>query len=295
MRRLCELAACVAIAGCNPVFGLERTTLYDAATDDGRVPPDRDRDGIIDRDDPCIASIADYKSDPEGDGNPSETDACPFDYESTDSDGDNIYDECDPLWMVGGDRRRCFMGFSNPTITRELWQPRGDPAAWDLLAFNAIVANTTGTLVAAESFEAPVTTSYHANIGIMPPTTTGEVAFTLWVRTGEVAAGSDVGCELRGNSAMTRLTVKGSEPPVVVTQPDSIATAMRLQATISPGSSPGTKNVRCAAHFIGMVFPPLDASAAIALPPGHVAFEVDGTRARIYGLLVIERDDAPAL
>src|SRR5688572_17477070 len=139
MRRRSELLACVALAGCNTVFGLERGVPWDAPVDDGRLPADRDRDGIVDRDDPCIASITDFKSDLDFDGNPNETDHCPADFDTFDSDGDQIFDDCDPLPQFDNDRRRCFMSFPNPTLTRELWLPRGDATVWELVTFSSIV------------------------------------------------------------------------------------------------------------------------------------------------------------
>jgi hypothetical protein len=150
--------------GCNAVYGLEPTRLADGGLFDAGPElsiVDRDRDGIHDPDDPCIASIADRKVDWEGDGYPNEIDGCPFDFESFDADGDGIYDECDPLPALAGDHVRCIMAFQNPSITRELWFPRpADGATWYMLGLNGVTGTGTGALVASESFEAPVTTSY---------------------------------------------------------------------------------------------------------------------------------------
>ena len=293
MRRPCELVACVGLAGCNTVFGLEPAVPWDASTDDGRLPPDRDRDGIADREDPCIASINDFKGDFDADGKPSETDPCPVDYGSDDGDGDNIYDECDPLPQLGGDRRRCFMGFQNPTLTRELWVPRGDPSAWDLVTFSGIVATNAGTLVAQESFEAPGTTSYDVVVSAMNPAP--EAAAALWLRTNDIAAPSDVGCEARGTSSSTQITIKGTEPPVTRSLPHAFTRLFRLQAVISPTAATGARNVRCIAKFTSTAFEQFDVSAELVLPPGRFAFAAEGARLYFAALLVLERDDVPPL
>jgi hypothetical protein len=296
MRRRCELViACVLASGCNALFDLDETILHDAGpeADGGEPPPDRDRDGVADREDSCIASVADYKTDLDTDGVANDSDPCPLDFETADRDGDNVYDECDPLWNVGSDRRRCFMAFTSGVINLSLWQPRGDDGSgWDLISGALWAKQVPATLVAAESFEAPVATSYDLTITFTQQS--GAASVTLWLRTTETAAASDVGCEVSGTLNSTRITVKGSSPEVTTTVVASVHGVRRIQATISAAAPAGVPNVRCAVHVGGM-FPAMAVSAEVALPPGRVGLSVANVPISASTLLVLERDAAPQL
>jgi hypothetical protein len=297
--RPCEIVALAtlgALGGCNQIFGVHDTDLNDAGVVeiDAPEPPDRDRDGLADPDDPCIASIADAKADYEGDGFLNESDGCPFDYESVDTDGDMLFDECDPLGMVDGDRVRCIMAFQNPVITRELWFPRAGDAAWNIFGLSGINGTGTGTMVVAEHTEAPVTTSYDLLVHtgpVMSPAT--DAAVTLWVRTNEMPAGSDVGCEVRGDGSASKLTLLGAAAPTSASIARAFAGSWKLQVTLEPGVS-GRANVRCSTRaWNGAVDGTV--KAAITLPPGRLGLGVEASSATFAGLTVIERDDAPAL
>jgi hypothetical protein len=295
-----ELLALVALGtlvGCNQIFGVQETGLNDAGvvSIDAPVPPDRDRDGLADPDDPCVASIADAKADYEGDNYLNESDGCPFDYESVDGDGDTLFDECDPLGMVAGDRVRCIMAFQNPVITRELWFPRaGDTAMWNIFGLSGISATGTGTLVIAEHTEAPMTTSYDLLVHtgpVMSPAS--EAAVTLWMRTNQMPSGSDVGCELRGNGSASTLTLLGAPSPTSAPIARAFSGSWKVQVTIEPGVS-GRANVRCSTRpWAGTLNGTV--KAEIALPPGTLGFGVEATSSVFAGLTVIERDDAPPL
>ena len=291
-----RLTLALAIAGCNPVFDLQRTELLDgrpAILDAPIEYPDRDRDAIPDPEDPCIASIADLKIDWDGDAYPNESDGCPFDYESVDTDQDGIYDECDPLPSLDGDRRRCIMAFQNPSINRELWLPRtGDEAAWGLLALNGLIGNGTGTLVAAESIEAPATTSYDVSIyagNPIPPATDASVTF--WIRAGTTAAATDVGCEIRGNDTTSELRFHGAvSAPVTI--PRRMLGQWKLFVTIEPSVS-GRANVRCTASHDFVTRTVI--AREVTIPAGRVGLSVRDAQVSVGGLIVIERDDAPVL
>jgi hypothetical protein len=302
MRRL-DLAILVAtMAGCNAWFGVTTTDIIDAPTmvtvDAEIVPPDRDRDGIIDVDDPCIASIADAYGDYEGDAYLNNVDGCPFDYENLDSEGDTIYDDCDPFPALSGDRRRCIMMFQNPTITRALFVPRsGDTATWSFLGLSGIVGQGTGTLVAAEKIEAPasLTTTYDTLFYLdqpRPPAT--QTAVTLWVRTNQTPAASDVGCELRGDGSATTLSLLGASIPTSVVVNVSIKGGWRLQATFAPTVT-GRSNVRCTLRSAFTVMSSVKVGAEIVLPPGTAGVGLDAAQAQLGGIWILERDDAPTL
>jgi len=303
MRRLDLVILVAAMTGCNAWFGVTSTDIIDAGSivtvDAEVVPPDRDRDGIIDVDDSCIASIADAYGDYEGDAFLNNVDGCPFDYEQFDAEGDTIYDDCDPFPSLSGDRRRCIMMFQNPTITRALFVPRaGDTATWNLLGVSGIVGKGTGTLVTAEKIEAPpsLTTTLDTLFYLdqpKPPATQTQI--TLWVRTNQTPAASDVGCELRGDSSTVTLSLLGGPTPRSVVTNVSIQGGWRLQTTFAP-SVTGRSNVRCTVHSAFTVSAPVKVDAEIALPPGTAGVGIlDDSSAQLGGIVVYERDDAPTL
>lgn len=286
----------LAAVGCNSAFGLESTAILDAA-DPALVDaaaPDRDRDGVHDDEDPCIASIADRLVDWDGDAFVNEIDDCPFDTGGTsdpDADGDGVGDLCDPLLNAGGDRKRCVMAFQNPTITRELLVPRsGDTAIWDLVRRTSIRGMGTGTLVAAETFEAPIATSYDLPLQIAMPAGSG--AFTFWLSTSETAASGDVGCEVRGDASSVTVAVRGTstEAPIAGR---GVHHLTRIQAAMLHGVT-GRDNVRCIFQFATTTSAGLDAEVSIA-PRARIGVGIEALSAYVFGLTILERDDAPAL
>jgi hypothetical protein len=295
MRRY-ELIALLLAGGCNSIYHIDATGLFDAGGTgtDADVPLDRDRDGIPDPDDSCIASIADPLADYEGDSYPNGTDGCPFDYEQADQDGDGVYDECDPLAMLPGEKVRCVMAFQNPTITRELLVPRAaDTATWNLLGTNGIAGAGTGTLVATEHFEAPATTLYdllvHGGYAMSP----APAGITLWLRTNATASAGDVGCELRGDASSTTLTLLGATPVQTVTILKGFQRAWKLDAILEP-SVTTAPNVRCSVREWSTT-PRSIVSAQIALPAGTPGFGIEAAQTVFAGLTVLERSDAPPL
>lgn len=284
------------VAGCNAAFGLERTGIVDAPDPllIDASPPDRDRDGIFDHEDSCIASVADRLTDWDGDGLVNESDGCPFDTDGSaepDDDGDGIWNLCDPLPVAGGDRMRCVMAFQNPTITRELLVPRsGDTAIWDLVRRTSIRGMGTGTLVAAETFEAPIATSYDLPLQIAMPAGSG--AFTFWLSTSETAASGDVGCEVRGDASSVTVAVRGTstEAPIAGR---GVHHLTRIQAAMLHGVT-GRDNVRCIFQFATTTSAGLDAEVSIA-PRARIGVGIEALSAYVFGLTILERDDAPAL
>jgi hypothetical protein len=283
--------------GCNAVYDLELTQLADGGTLDAapELPfVDRDRDGIHDPDDPCIASVADRKIDWEGDAVANEIDGCPFDYESYDDDGDGIYNDCDPLPALGGDRVRCIMAFQNPSITRALWTPRSQGSAtWYMLNLNGVTGVGTGVIVANESFEAPVTTSYDVTLNAGAPIApASEGMLTFWIRTNPEPSPDDLGCAIRGTTVASELRLLGATGTAPVTIPRRLLGGWKLQVTIAPGVA-GRANVRCTVihDFVTRTM----VAAEVVLPPGTVGFGVDSATGILHGLTVIERDDEPAL
>jgi hypothetical protein len=287
----CVLA--IACAGCNVAFGLSATKLAPDAADQSAPARDRDRDNIPDPEDDCIAGIADRRIDWEGDGIANEDDPCPFEYESTDGDGDGVYDDCDPFPASAGDHRRCVMAFQSATINLALWRPRaGDEAAWDLIGVG-LRGGPTGTLLAEERVEAPTTTSYELHG--YPPAPATEAAITLWLRAGEVASPADVGCEVRGTTTTTTLTIVGTRPPVTQVIARPLQHVGKLRATIAAGAPPGMANVRCGVRFYSD-YTSATVSGEVVLPEGRFGLGVEATTTMNFqGLMILDRDDHPAL
>lgn len=289
MRRHCELIA-ILVAGCNPVFGLEATQLVDGGGGVDDVPPDRDRDGILDRDDPCIAGVADYMTDLDSDRLPNVEDSCPLDlYDALDQDNDDVLDNCDPLYMIGGERQRCFMAFLNPTINRELWTARGDPTVWNML--DRIEGDGTGLLVAGERFEGPATTEYGLALSVSPTGANGAV--TLWLRANESGPGG-VGCELRYEGTRVSLTILGSGPLATVDIPIQVEFVSKLIAVMIPNAA-GT-NMRCELRDITTGPYGYTLNGQAVLPEGgRIALGVENVMVNFWALHVFERDEPPAL
>jgi hypothetical protein len=295
MRHLVTLA--FVCTGCNALYGIQATQLIDAAPageqDSEPPPPDRDRDGIADSIDPCLASISDTLGDWDGDGLISTEDPCPFGFDETDADGDGLCVEADPLPLAPGDRMRCPMAFNNIRLNSEAWLPRGDAAVWQLLLAGRLGGRGTGTLVAVESFEAPVSTGYVAQVRANPRVDTAAPGgVTIWLRTTDTAATTDVGCEVRGNETSTTVRLVGGAAPTAmstVTQP--LSTLVRLHAVIEPGVT-GRRNVLCTAHWSSASTTVTD---ELVLPPGRFGFSLENVTGFLQTLGVTERDDAPLL
>jgi hypothetical protein len=293
MRLRCELAL-VLLAGCNQVFGNQPVDLIDAAplVDEGPDFGDRDRDGVPDPMDTCIQSIWDREGDWDGDAEINKSDGCPFDYESVDSDGDMIWNECDPFIALPADRVRCMMAFRNPTLDAELWTARdGSDAAWNYLS--ALTGNGVGSIVADESFEGPRTTSYDlVSYASNPTDSASDGAVTLWVRASPSASPTDVGCEVSGNATSSRIAVVGgTDPPMAIGAP--LVRLSKIDATLEPDE---VTNLRCTATFLGTTgYMTVTAKGHVQLTAGHVAFGVRNTSAIFSALGIYERDDAPPL
>lgn len=288
------LAVATMLGACNPAFGLEQTHLVDAPEigNDGPAPPDRDYDGIPDPDDPCIASIADTKGDWDGDAYINELDTCPFGGdEAIDQDADGLCNEADPLPMLAGDHRRCLMAFQNIRLNRDLWVPRGDPATWYTLQPNGMVGVGSGALVASESFEAPLTTGYQLNVTVgLQVDMSSPGVVTLWLRTNDPAAAGDIGCEVRGDTSSSTISLRGGTSTQAIAQP--IQRLTRIHAAIERGVT-GRTNVWCLVQWGG--FAGAVMSGEVTFVAGHVGFAVDNINTMFQTLMVTDRDDEPVL
>lgn len=138
---------CLALAACNPLFGLEETRLIDSST---IGVDDQDSDGVLDASDNCptvanqrqedidgdlIGDVCDPCSfeftptlDRDNDGAVASADNCPTaaNMSQTDGDGDAIGDGCDPN-PGGADTVRCFADMA--TRVSNAW-PIADPWKW---------------------------------------------------------------------------------------------------------------------------------------------------------------------
>jgi len=104
------------------------TTPLDARADakdiDARIidggAQDTDSDGIPDATDNCPMVANPDQHDHDGDGRGDPCDLCPHIAEATDTDtdGDGVGDACDPRPTMGGDTRKLFLGFYDPSETQ---------------------------------------------------------------------------------------------------------------------------------------------------------------------------------
>jgi len=141
------LAACVVLAGCNQVFGIEDTEVFvdpcpmdrdcDGVTDEvdncpaleNSTQADTDIDGAGDACDPCGMAF-DASMDTDGDGVLPANDRCPVaaDASQLDSDGDGVGDVCDPD-PTTRDTLRCVTDFRLQADVARVW-PLGESWKW---------------------------------------------------------------------------------------------------------------------------------------------------------------------
>nr|HEX4315224.1 hypothetical protein [Kofleriaceae bacterium] len=203
------VAAAAALASCDRVFGLDHhAATVDAAAADAALDAmacatpldaDIDGDGLDDGCDPCIAPATDYTADLDSDSIPNASDPCPFDPTppgAVDTDMDGIPDLCDPS-PNAVDHRRCFLAFTNATVSGKLWTAAQQGQPWTVEGGGLEApATSSGTYVSAvtESIEAPgASTTYVAQFVLDPTGKGGGPAHVaMLVRTGS----NDVrGCE----------------------------------------------------------------------------------------------------
>ncbi len=301
--RGCWLAVCLAAGGCNAVFGLHDTQLK---LDDADTRPDLDHDGIADVDDPCIAAMADGIEDLDMDAIANKDDGCPLENPNgPDGDGDGVPDVCDAFAARAGDRHRCTMRFLSADLDNALWRPRAGSPPWSLSTIGGLQSGSSASsVIATETIEAPATTEYDLNIDLTP--TPGAAAVLgVWVRAGDPAAASDVGCVLRSDTANTWHLELGS--PGSQSSSDAISfgqivdfAVARMRVVVEPAATGA--NLRCAVAVSwngggqggGQAsFGPLTATAI--LPAGSFALANDNMQVVVNVLSVYDRDDAPPL
>jgi hypothetical protein len=124
----------VAAGGCNQAFDLERTEVIDAAT---VLPPDIDKDGLLDETDNCPQAANQDQTDGDADGFGDACDACPALVTTSNHDEDSDFrgDDCDvcpavPDFQLDTDGN----GIGNDCTTIQL------PAPAKRLLFDSFVA-----------------------------------------------------------------------------------------------------------------------------------------------------------
>ncbi len=100
----------VLVAGCNAVFGLQKTDLGDHLDPDG----DEDVDGVRNGDDNCPTVANPSQHDEDGDDFGDACDVCPgiLDADQADADQDGVGDACDPRRARPGDCLVLFESFA---------------------------------------------------------------------------------------------------------------------------------------------------------------------------------------
>ena len=166
-------------------------------------------------------------------------------------------------------------------------------------------SGATSTLLANATIEAPTTTTFEVQALIMievpaPP----NLAFTLWVRAGDQASSTDVGCEVSGGATSLRVAVIGPGSTASQTESKPFRNGFRLRATVEPGAASGQPNLRCSATVFdgsGGKIEVAPIAAAVPLPAGSFGFTAMSGSALAsssfgtYALVTYDRPDAPAL
>jgi hypothetical protein len=112
----------LALAGCNPLLGIDQTHAVDAG-------PDFDSDGVPDGQDNCPMVANPGQSDKDHDGVGDACDNCPLipNVSQNDRDGDSVGDACDRSPFIAGDCLLLFDSFHDPSQFAMHWQPLAQP------------------------------------------------------------------------------------------------------------------------------------------------------------------------
>jgi hypothetical protein len=291
-------AIAVVLSGCHLAFGLERDddTPLDAAPPEGLeidapVFVDRDGDGVNDSGDACIALPEDDNANDDTDAILNVDDPCPFNSTmTTNLDGDDLPDACDPFTSTGGDRHRCVMTFASTQLATDLWLPRPPEKSWaavpgQLRAIPGV--NEIATMIAATSLEGDNITTYQALFDFKPDKPGG---LTLWLRANpDAPAQSDVGCHVEPSTTLGVMTVgvigpNGFADKQMVVYPTA-ATSMRIQASLpTTGAS-----VVVTCRFVIATSGVITSSAMVPLVPGRFGVTTDRWDTAINALYITDR------
>ena len=272
-----------ALAGCNQILGIEATNILD-----GDTRPDLDKDGIVDIDDPCIASQVDDIEDWDRDHIPNGKDSCPsFLQAPADTDGDGVADDCDPHETIPGDRSRCVMRFLNADLNAALWAPRaGAPleptAAFLYVAEGQSVLATGPVLPASPS----VTIDIIGYVGAIP----ADAIVRIFLRAGPMPSPTDVACELRATPTQTTVVLTGAVTEAAPAGPTMIPMnygGFGMQLRMQPTHS--GNNVMCLIGYDNTV---LWVERHIDFPPGNFGFGVARGDTYLYMIAIYDRDNA---
>lgn len=298
-----RLALCsvLSLVACDRAFSLDRPPEPDAPFDadiDASIDApvsDLDGDGVPDNVDPCIHAADDTIGDLDSDGVFDSGDTCPYDGPNgADPDGDGLGIACDPF-STPGDRSRCLMRFSNPTINAALWPGRPGAVAWTnaplrLIGDPPVLGQTIATTIVATSIEGETVTSYDVASTV---NSRGEFgSFTVWIRADPSAPSvSDIGCRWVNEPSLgpriavvngvTLLDVKSFPSP-----PTSAMNARVNARVVTTAGVGAPARVTCKFSF--------GSSSAISeasppLPMGRFGLSVDRWLIEVFALHVLDR------
>lgn len=284
-----------------PRLGLHRDDVPEDAAIDGPldVPTeeltfDRDRDGVNDDVDTCLATIEDNSADDDTDMLTNAADPCPFNTTpNTNADGDDLPDACDPFTSIAGDHHLCVMTFQDTVLANALWATRsGSDIGWaanpgQLIAIP--VGFQTGTAMAALSLEGANVTTYQGLFTFRSHGKAGGI--TMWLRADPAApAASDVGCHIEAMLGSTMATVGvttkvGFRDQKPVTFTPGMDTSLRIQGSLATVGS----DVLATCRFTVNSLPVLTSTATVPLVPGHFGVTTDRWDVSLDGLYITDR------
>ncbi len=273
------------LAGCNPVLGIEATTL----APDADLRPDLDHDGIADVDDPCIASQDDIDEDFDGDGIPNGTDPCPYGQLGDDMDGDGIPNLCDPFETTAGDRMRCVMRFRSLELDATLWEARTGDMPFAIAQGYLLAFGPQQSMVATERVlpDSPTIT-----IEVVAQTLAAAQPFELglWLSAAPTPSAQDVGCKIAGDATKITIGVTGPNPTISSPGPPPASSEglFIIRAILQPSS--GGMNLLCIATNGQST---VGTRSSIAAPLGAFGFAAGTGGMRVMNVAIYDRDDAP--
>jgi hypothetical protein len=283
-RRVVGAVAFIALAGCNSVFGIERTK----PLPDAPPPADRDEDGVADAVDNCIDVANSDQGDVDDDRVGDVCDNCPLvanrSQEAT-GDSDPVGDACDAHPDVGTDCLVVFERFHDPAAFAQNWQvitTSATPPAVDVTA--GAVTVTPADALAVALVERNLTGLVDTELLARATITRGEI----YAASNVTVAGTGFQCGIQYSSAVDtlRIAVRRADAGASATsvramsdEPVDDRVYLRLAAPPTPQDS-----IRCVAdHGLAIGTHRLIGSGANGNPaptagaPGAVLFDQPAT------------------
>ncbi len=305
-------AACLALTGCDVLFGVEPRAVADAAAGDaatgradavieidagidGAAAIDTDGDGVFDDVDNCPAVANPTQHDEDNDSRGDGCDLCPHStLNGTDSDGDGAGDACDPVPCQAG-ATMLFDAFDDDTAAP--WTPSGfwvfPTTPHDRVEISGDTATLFGPTVGRNGMvELDIDYQFGGN-GM-----SDDYLFGVVVDSDGVSVDAGITCGLllaNGGSVQTLKVWRGGQE-VASNQVIDTLQPGRYRVRLSAGEPDGPNKVTCAltSQALGQVaFLRTDVGARG--PGDRVAIRTESLGGYLHSLVAITSGDAPIM